>query len=363
MSVVLAEVVRSGFVEGVHRGSVVVLDVHGKPFDSAGDVTGPIFPRSSSKPLQAVGMLRAGLRPPTSADLALICGSHLGEPFHTDAVRAQLTSVGLDTSALRCPPDLPLDPTARDAILRAGGGPSPLTMNCSGKHAGMLLTCVANGWPLDTYLDADHPLQVAVTAAVADLAGEPIAATGVDGCGAPVLAFSLTALAGAFLRLVDAAPGTSERAVADAMRAHPLMVAGTGAEDSVLMAGVPSSILGLISKVGAEGVMAVAVPGVGAGPVPRWWCPPCDASASTPRCWTRWPRSRCWAAASRSARSARPGNGPARCRSPAPLSLSRSAARSRCVLFGFHIWPGVGTSSRTWFAIRGGWSGSRAGSD
>jgi L-asparaginase II len=260
MSVVLAEVVRSGFLEGVHRGSVIVLDPHGAPLAAAGDVTGPIFPRSSSKPLQAVGMLRAGLRPPTSADLALICGSHLGETFHTDAVRAQLASAGLDVSALRCPADLPLDPAARTALLRAGGGPSPVTMNCSGKHAGMLLTCVANGWPLDTYLDADHPLQVALTATVADLAGEEIAATGVDGCGAPVLAFSLTALAASFLRLVDAAPGTAERTVADAMRAHPLMVAGTGAEDSVLMAGVP----GLISKVGAEGVMVVAVPGAGA---------------------------------------------------------------------------------------------------
>jgi L-asparaginase II len=258
--VVLAEVVRSGFVEGVHRGSVVVLDAHGGQRDAAGDVTGPIFPRSSSKPLQAVGMLRVGLRPPAPVDLALICGSHLGEPFHTDGVRALLLSAGLDAAALRCPADLPLDPAARDAVLRAGGGPSPLTMNCSGKHAGMLLTCLTSGWPLESYLAADHPVQVAVAAAVADLAGEPIAATGVDGCGAPVLAFSLTALARAFLRLVDAAPGSHERAVADAMRAHPLMVAGTGAEDTVLMAGLP----GLISKVGAEGVMAVAVPGVGA---------------------------------------------------------------------------------------------------
>jgi L-asparaginase II len=272
--VVLAEVVRSGFVEGTHRGSVVVLDAHGRPRDTAGDVTGPIFPRSSSKPLQAVGMLRAGLRPPTPVDLALICGSHLGEHFHTAAVRAQLRTAGLDASALRCPPDLPLDPAARAAVLRAGGGPEPILMNCSGKHAGMLLTCVANAWPLDSYLDPGHPLQVAVTAAIAELAGEPIAATGVDGCGAPVVAFSLTGLAGAFLRLVDAAPGTPERAVADAMRAHPEMVAGTGAEDTVLMAGVPGlagggpgpagGVPGLISKVGAEGVMAVAVPGVGA---------------------------------------------------------------------------------------------------
>jgi L-asparaginase II len=258
--VLLAEVVRSGFVESVHRGSVVVLDARGEICADAGTVTTPVFPRSSSKPMQAVGMLRAGLRPPTSADLALICGSHLGEPVHTDAVRALLATGGLDASALRCPPDLPMSPAARDAVLRAGGGPERIRMNCSGKHAGMLLTCLANDWPLDSYLDAEHPLQVAVTATIADLAGEPIAATGVDGCGAPVLAFSLTGLARAFLRLVDAAPGTPERAAADAMRAHPAMVAGTGSEDTVLMSGVP----GLLSKVGAEGVMVVAAPGVGA---------------------------------------------------------------------------------------------------
>jgi L-asparaginase II len=256
----LVEVVRSGFVESVHRGSVVVLDAHGATCDGAGPVTSPVFPRSSSKPLQAVGMLRAGLRPPTSADLALICGSHLGEPLHTDAVRALLATGGLDASALRCPPDLPMSPSAREAVLRAGGGPERVQMNCSGKHAGMLLTCLANGWPLDSYLDAGHPLQAAVTATIADLAGEPIAATGVDGCGAPVVAFSLTGLARAFLRLVDAAPGTPERAAADAMRAHPAMVAGTGSEDTALMTGVP----GMLSKVGAEGVMVVAAPGVGA---------------------------------------------------------------------------------------------------
>jgi L-asparaginase II len=133
-------------------------------------------------------------------------------------------------------------------------------MNCSGKHAGMLATCVANGCPLDTYLDPKHPLQVAIADAVAELAGEPIAATGVDGCGAPVFAFSLTALARAFQRLVDAAPGTPERRVADEMRAHPELVAGTGADDTVLMDGVR----GLIAKGGAEGVAAVAVPGMGA---------------------------------------------------------------------------------------------------
>jgi L-asparaginase II len=257
---ILAEVVRSGFVESRHHGSVIVLDAAGNAKDSAGEVTEPIFPRSSNKPLQTVGMLRAGLSPADGADLALISGSHSGEQFHVRRVRDILAAAGLEPAALRCPASLPLSEPDRDAELRRGGGPAPILMNCSGKHAGMLATCVANGWPLDTYLHLDHPLQVAIAAAVADLAGEPIAATGVDGCGAPVFAFSLTALARSFQRLVDAAPGTNERRVADEMRAHPELVAGTGTDDTVLMSQVP----GLLAKGGAEGVAVVAVPGVGA---------------------------------------------------------------------------------------------------
>jgi L-asparaginase II len=257
---IIAEVVRSGFVESQHHGSVVVLDAAGDVVDGVGDVTSPMFPRSSNKPLQTVGMLRAGLVPADNADLALISGSHHGEPFHISRVRDVLRSAGLEPGMLRCPADLPLSEREREAYLRAGGTAEPILMNCSGKHAGMLATCVANGWPLDTYLDPAHPVQVAIAAAIVDLAGEPIAATGVDGCGAPVFAFSLTALARAFQRLVEAAPGTPERQVADEMRAHPELVAGTGADDTVLMEGVP----GLIAKGGAEGVAAVAVPGVGA---------------------------------------------------------------------------------------------------
>ena len=252
---IVAEVVRSGFVESVHHGSVAVLGG-----ESRGDVTRPIFPRSANKPLQTVGMLRAGLVPRDGADLALISGSHYGEPLHVRRVRDILEAAGLQEGALRCPAALPVSETARDAWLRAGGGPEPVLMNCSGKHAGMLATCVANGWPLESYLDPKHPLQLAIADAVTDLAGEPIAATGVDGCGAPVLAFSLTALAGAFLRLVTAEPGTHERWVADEMRAHPELVAGTAADDTVLMGAVP----GLLAKGGAEGVVAVAMPGTGA---------------------------------------------------------------------------------------------------
>ncbi|MFV2113311.1 asparaginase [Micromonospora sp. LOL_025] len=256
----LAEVVRSGFVEGVHRGSVVVLDASGQTVAGAGDVTSPVFPRSSNKPMQTVGMLRAGLTLANPADVALVSASHAGEEFHLARVGALLARAGLDESALHCPPDLPVGDEARTAVLRAGGGPTRTQMNCSGKHSGMLLTCLAAGWPLDGYWRPEHPLQQRLRDAVEEFTGEPAAAVGVDGCGAPVLAVSLTGLAGAYLRLVSAEPGSVPRTVADAMRAHPDLVGGTRAEDSRLMRGVP----GLLAKIGAEGVLAAAVPGAGA---------------------------------------------------------------------------------------------------
>ncbi len=256
----IAAVVRSGFTEGYHRGSVVVLDATGRAVAAAGDATGSIFPRSSNKPMQATGMLRAGFAPAGTAELAIAAASHFGEEFHIDLVRAVLAGAALPASALACPPDLPLSAQARAAVLRAGGAADPIYMNCSGKHAGMLATCIAAGWPTVGYHLPDHPLQVRLRASVEELAGEQVSAVGVDGCGAPVLAISLYGLASAYLRLVHAAPGTPERAVADAMRAHPEVVSGTGADDARLMHGIP----GALAKGGAEGVLAVAVPDVGA---------------------------------------------------------------------------------------------------
>ncbi|MET7421360.1 asparaginase [Dactylosporangium sp. NPDC005555] len=255
----LAEVVRSGFVESRHSGSVVVLDASGEVTAWAGDVLGPIFPRSSNKPMQAVGMLAAGLSA-TGAELAIISASHRGQLVHVEAVRGVLGDI--PATALGCPPDYPLSDAARDAVVRAGGERSPLFMNCSGKHAGMLRTCAANGWPLAGYLEPAHPVQVAIRSGVESLAGEPAAAVGVDGCGAPLLAVSLRGLASAFLQLVSAPPGSAPRRVADAMRARPDLVCGTDADghDTQLMRAAP----GLLVKGGAEGVLAAALPGVGA---------------------------------------------------------------------------------------------------
>jgi L-asparaginase II len=247
---VLAEVVRSGFVESVHRGALVVTGPEGEARLALGDVVSPVFPRSSNKPLQAVGMLRAGLDF-TGEDLALACASHSGEPGHVKRVLELLRAAGLTEDDLACPPDFPLHvPSMRDAA-----EPRRVTMNCSGKHTAMLTTCVRAGWPTAGYEAPDHPLQQAIAAAVPELTGEPIAHTGVDGCGAPLFAFSLTGLARAFGRVALAADGPL-RTVASAMRAHPWLVAGTGREDTELM----SAVDGLIAKGGAEGVQAFALP-------------------------------------------------------------------------------------------------------
>jgi L-asparaginase II len=251
----LAEVVRSDFVEGWHRGSVVALAADGSELWRIGDPDRPIFPRSSNKPIQAVGMLRAGLDL-DGEPLALACASHSGEPFQIDGVRRMLAAAGLDETALQTPPDYPVDEQEKLAFIRAGHPPSSIAMNCSGKHAAMLATCVANGWPLETYRAPDHPLQKSLHDTVADLAGEQIAAVGIDGCGAPLFAVTLTGLARAFARMATAPPGSTEARVATAIRAHPHWLGGTRRDVSALIAAVP----GIIAKDGAEAVYAAALP-------------------------------------------------------------------------------------------------------
>lgn len=251
---VLAEVVRSGFVEGRHRGSLVVLAADGSVELALGDPSAPVFPRSSNKPMQAAAVLRAGLDL-AGERLALAAASHSGEDFHLDLVRKMLAEFSLSADELRTPPDLPLDPVAAETYLATGHVRDRVTMNCSGKHTAMLAACELNGWDRATYLDPGHPLQRLVHSVVEEAAGEKVAAVGTDGCGAPLMAISLTGLARAFRHFVLAAPGTAERRVADAMRAHPEYVAGTRRPDTWLMREVP----GTLSKMGAEAVQAVAL--------------------------------------------------------------------------------------------------------
>jgi len=250
---VIAEIVRSGFVEGHHYGSVLALTAAGEVDWSVGTVDVPMLPRSCNKPLQAVGMVRAGLELPPDL-LALACASHSGEPFHIEGVRRILASAGLSESALRTPPDYPLDTDAPEDVIRAGGVKSSILMNCSGKHAAMLATCVVNGWDLETYLSPDHPLQKSLLDTFASLTGEEVTAVAVDGCGAPLLSTSLVGLGRGF-RALAVAPSGPEREVAEAIRQHPEFVSGTKRDELALLRAIP----GAIGKLGAESCYVVAL--------------------------------------------------------------------------------------------------------
>ena len=252
--VVVAEIVRSGFVEGHHYGSVVALDASGEVDWSVGVVDEAMLPRSCNKPIQALAMVRAGLDLPPEL-LALACASHSGESFHIEGVRRILESAGLSEAALQTPLDYPLDEAAREDVIREGGAKSSILMNCSGKHAAMLATCMVNAWSIEDYLDPGHPLQVAIATTFAELTGEEIDAVAVDGCGAPLLSASLIGLARAFRSLAVAAGGP-ERLVADAIRQHPASVSGTTRDELTLLTALP----GAIGKAGAESCYALALP-------------------------------------------------------------------------------------------------------
>ena len=251
---VLAEVVRSGFAESVHRGPVIGLGADGEPVLAEGAVREPIFPRSSNKPLQAAAMVRCGLDLDGKL-LALAAASHSGEDFHVAGAREILAGAGLTEHALQCPPGLPMDEQSLHALIRRGGRPDRVHMNCSGKHAAMLATCVAAGWPTASYRDPAHPLQAEIRRTIERLSGEPTAAAGVDGCGAPVFAISVAGLARAFRAMVLSEHGSPERTVADAMRAYPEWTSGRTRPERALMEAVP----GLLLKSGAEGVQAFAL--------------------------------------------------------------------------------------------------------
>ena len=251
----LVHLIRDGFVEGVHHGSVVVLAPDGSVVFRAGDAGTAFFPRSTAKLMQAVAMTRLGLSLPPDL-LALSAASHSGEPFHLDAAQRILDGSGGTEDDLGNPADRPFDPVEAAGWIAAGRPARRLAHNCSGKHAAMLATARHRGWATTGYLDPGHPLQRAIRATVEDLTGEQVAYTAVDGCGSPLFAVSLAALTRAAGRIAAAAGETAEGRVARAVRAHPEMVAGTRRDVTALMRAVP----GLIAKDGFEAVQVAALP-------------------------------------------------------------------------------------------------------
>ena len=249
---VLAEYVRDGVVESVHRGYLLALNADGSVNLALGSSELLIFPRSCVKSIQGAAMVRAGLKLEPRL-LALGCSSHSGTAEHLLAVREILSLAHLDESALQCMLDKPLGDEERRAW--ADKAPTRIAMNCSGKHAAMLLTCVTNGWPIANYLDPAHPLQVAIKSELEELAQETITLTSTDGCGAPLFLLSVTGLARA-VRGITISSDPVHVSVLSASRTYPQMVAGKGRLTTQMMEAVP----GLYMKDGAEAVEVASMP-------------------------------------------------------------------------------------------------------
>lgn len=254
MSVPLARVIRSGLAEGVHYGSAVVVDSDGEVIWSVGDVNKTMFPRSSNKFMQTLAMVQLGL-PLKDELLALACASHSGQDFQIAGVRQILALAKLSSESLKCPADYPLDESARNELVIQGVEKSPLYMNCSGKHAAMLLTCVINNWDIKRYWSPDHPLQHACNKVIETCTGIPVEVTGVDGCGAPVMSSTLVGLARSFGQFAGPSASDDQRMIANAIRLYPEYVAGSWRDVTKLMQGLP----GAIAKDGAEGVYGIGL--------------------------------------------------------------------------------------------------------
>ncbi|MGA9277903.1 asparaginase [Ilumatobacter sp.] len=248
----VAVATRSGVDESLHFGAGAIVAADRSIEHSIGDPELQIYPRSALKPFQASAMVRAGLDLPSRL-LAVACASHSGEERHLAAVLEILELHGLGVDDLANTPDRPYGTSARRAATAAGVGPSALQQNCSGKHAAMLATCRVNDWPIDSYLDLDHPLQVAIhveTDRLAGRSGGSVSHVGIDGCGAPTHLMPVVDVARAFATLQH-----ERSAVVKAMTAEPGLVGGVDRDVTRWMEAVP----GLIAKEGASGVMALAL--------------------------------------------------------------------------------------------------------
>jgi len=273
----LAEVRRGAIIEGLIRGHIVLVDATGRPVRAVGDPNSVSTLRSASKPFQAASFVETG----TAADLglgddsiAIACASHLGEPGHVEAARRILEAAGLDESALQCGFQLPGDPTACAELLGRGESPSPIYNNCSGKHSAMVATCVHQGWPTESYLERDHPLQVEIAERLAGHAGLRAEEMpfGIDGCGLPTFGLSLRDFATALARA--AGSDSAFQSCQSAMAQHPWLIRGTNSFDSALVGvagerftakGGAAAVFGAVARDGSWALVIKLESGAAAG--------------------------------------------------------------------------------------------------
>lgn len=234
----LAEVYRGGSLESSHSGHIAVVNSDGKLLYFAGDPYRLTYARSSVKPIQAIPVVETGAADKfrlTDVDLAVICSSHNGELQHTDRVLSILHKAKIGVETLQCGIHIPLAIDVYEKLIREGKEPTPLYNNCSGKHAGMLLTAKHMGEPLEDYYKPEHPVQQRILKVISVIAEYQIDKIGIgkDGCGAPEHAMPLERLVYSFARLADPKTLGNGRAmvikkITAAMTYYPKMVGGTG---------------------------------------------------------------------------------------------------------------------------------------
>jgi len=262
----LVVVERGGYPASVHRGVLAVADPDGTLTFSVGDPAQRAFLRSAAKPFQVMpailsgGVDRFGLTP---RELAVLCASHNAEERHREAILSILDRIGLPESALACGAHSPLHAPSAEALIRAGKKPTNVCNNCSGAHTGMLLACIAMGWPTDSYGNPDHPLQVMTRSILGAFAGveSDSIEMATDNCSVPTFRLPVLNTARAFARLASGANlerklASAAARVREAMTAHPEMVAGEGRFDTALMQAAQGTI---VAKGGADGFQGVGV--------------------------------------------------------------------------------------------------------
>jgi L-asparaginase II len=275
--VLLAEVLRdergrgAGVVESRHYGSIVIADVRGKVLATAGEDR-ELYLRSSSKPFQALAPVASGAADHYgfgSRELALFSASHSGQPVHVELARSILERLGLDLSNLECGKHAPIHQPSMVALYESGRRPNPLFNNCSGKHAGMLTLARFRHWDVAGYVTRSHPVQEEVFGILGALLDRDPADLpyGTDGCGVPTPLVRQSEQARLFALLAnpDSAPdefGPSLARIAEAMAAHPVLIAGAGRFNTDLVAALGDR---LAAKTGAEGSIGVGLKGRGLG--------------------------------------------------------------------------------------------------
>ena len=264
----LVEVKRGSLTESRHRGHIVVVDPDGNIIASLGAPENVTYLRSSAKPFQAIPLLTSGAADRfgfTDREVALACGSHNGEPIHTDLALSMLKKIGLGIEALRCGAHEPYGAEAALELRMRGEQPNALHNNCSGKHVGMLAVALHLGASIDNYESPENPVQKAIVDVVSQFSGVAVTdmAIGIDGCTAPAFGITMKAMALAYARLV-APPASFDKKIRDAcerivrvMSAYPELIGGTSDRlDTEIMRAAPRR---LVSKVGAEGVYTAGI--------------------------------------------------------------------------------------------------------